>query len=125
MRRVPRPRSLGTRDAGPARNAGGTPRSPPAAMRSATPKCRPRPSKGTDSFSATAGAMAADLSRATTPCRSADLYSDSSAVHVDFRTCNVGRLIGSQEQDGVRHLVNFSRPAHRNDAHAFGPHGRI
>src|ERR1700736_4046324 len=92
---------------------------PPAAMRSATPKCRPRPSKRTASFSATAGVMAADLSRATTPCRSADLYGDSSAVHVDFRTRDVGRLIRSHEQNGVRDLVNLSRPAHRNDAHAY------
>jgi len=57
--------------------------------------------------------------------RGAGLYGVSSAVHVDFRTFDVGRLIGSQEQNGVRHIVNFSGPAHRNDAHAFGPHGGI
>src|SRR5208283_581798 len=68
---------------------------------------------------------AADPSRATTPCRGAGLYGDSSAVHVDLRTCDVGRLIGSQEQNGVRHLVNLSRPPHRNDPHPFGPHGGI
>src|SRR5215469_4419956 len=38
---------------------------------------------------------------------------------------DVGRLIGSQEQDGVRHFVDFSRPAHWNEAHSFGPDGRI
>src|SRR6266566_8129478 len=54
------------------------------------------------SFSASSGVTAADSSRATRPCCLAGLYGDSPAVHVDFRTCNVGRLIGSQEQDGVR-----------------------
>jgi hypothetical protein len=44
---------------------------------------------------------------------------------VNFRTCDEGRLIGSQEQYGVGHLVNLSRPAHRNDTHAFGAHGGI
>ena len=37
----------------------------------------------------------------------------------------VGRLIRSQEQDGVLHLIDFSRPAHWNEAHPFGPDGRI
>jgi hypothetical protein len=49
-----------------------------------------------------------------------NLRRTSSAV-----TCDVGRLIGSQEENGVRHLVNFSRPVHRNDVHAFAPHGGI
>src|SRR5215813_3208511 len=61
----------------------------------------------------------------TTLVSAANLYSENSPIYVDFRTCDVGRLIGSQEQDGVRHLVNFSRPAHWNKAHAFGPDGRI
>ena len=68
---------------------------------------------------------AVDWFRATTPCRGPGLDSDSSAVYVDFRTCDVGRFIGSEEQNGVGHLVNLSRAAHRNDAHAFGPHGRL
>src|SRR5436305_11661728 len=44
---------------------------------------------------------------------------------MDFRACDIRRLVGSQKQNGVGYLVNFPRPAHRNDAHAFGPHGRI
>ena len=32
---------------------------------------------------------------------------ENTAVDVDLRTCDVGRLIGNQEKDGVRHLVNF------------------
>ena len=48
-------------------------------------------------------------------------YCENTAVDVDLRTCDVGRLIGSQEQDGVRHLVNFPWPAHWNEAHSFGP----
>src|ERR1700736_6264511 len=74
-----------------------------------------QPRRSAGSFPATAGVAAADSSRATTPCRGAGLYGDSSAVDVDFRTCDVGRLIGSQEQNGVRHLVNLSGPAHRRD----------
>src|SRR5437763_6007480 len=65
------------------------------------------------------------LTRYRRACRSAGLNGASSAVYVNCRTCDVGRLIGSQEQYGVGHLVKFSRPAHRNDAHAFGPHGGI
>src|SRR5215472_14321543 len=61
----------------------------------------------------------------TTPFGGDGLYGDSSAVHVDFRAGDIRRLIGSQEQNGGRHLVNFSRPAHRNEAHAFGPDSRI
>ena len=57
--------------------------------------------------------------------RGAGLYSENSAVDVDFRTCDVGRFIGSQEQNGVRHLVNLSWPAHRHYAHAFGSHGGV
>src|SRR5467141_2061699 len=48
-----------------------------------------------------------------------DLYGDRSAVHMDFRARDVGRLIGSQEQNCICHFVNLSRPAHRDDAHAF------
>src|SRR6516225_10414833 len=55
----------------------------------------------------------------------AGLYSENTAVDVDLRTCDVGRLIGSQEQDGVCHLVYFPRPAHWNEAHSFSPDSRI
>jgi len=66
-----------------------------------------------------------DYITSKTPVGAADLYSENSPIYVDFRTCDVGRLIRSQEQDGVRHLVNFARSAHRNEAHAFGPDGGI
>src|SRR5690349_9818216 len=89
-------------------------------MRSATPNVGRTPV-----FSAMAGVTAAASSRATTPCRGAGLYGDGSAVYVDFRAGDVRRLVRSEEQDGVRHLVNLSRAAHRNDAHAFGPDSRI
>jgi len=50
---------------------------------------------------------------------------NGTAIHVNFRTCDVGRLIESQKQNGIGHFLNFSGPAHRNDPHAFCPHGRI
>src|ERR1051325_6636187 len=55
----------------------------------------------------------------------AGLYGDSATVHVDFRTCDVGRFIGSQKQNGIRYLVYFSWPAHGYEAHTFGTHGGI
>jgi hypothetical protein len=33
--------------------------------------------------------------------------------------------VGSQKKNGVRHLVDFSRPTHRNETHSFSPHGGI
>ena len=58
-------------------------------------------------------------------CGGAGLYGENSAVDVDFRTGDVGRFIGSQEQNGVGYLVDFSRPAHRDYAHTFGPDGGV